>query len=267
MSSLRAKWGEIGCRVLVAGAYRRQWIEQFSGCAEGSLEPESVKSTFDVPGYTQAKKHGDKQGATEVVRRCLDKAYRCRVKLELARLEAKGYGEPVIVAPYKEGSPNALAKTAAEFLGKKLKIDVDDSIRELPCAARHDCQNQSAKFFDRPKFEGEVEAGKLYLLIDDMVTTGATLAELRSYIVQNGGHVAFACSLASNDGMDKQLHPHEETLAQVDKVFKSLGEAAREALKTSAGIIPDTLTEGEASFLGSHKGRNAMLRFVENLRS
>lgn len=258
--SLRCAWGKVACPVLVAGAYRDNWIREYYGCPSDT----GMMSTFDDSGYHAAKTLGDVKAAIEICRHILNRTYRFRVKRQLADLEAKGYGDPIFVAPCKPTSKNALAKKTAEFLGKKLKIEVDNKIQEVPCPSRRDLDRR-AKFFQRPQFTGEVEKGRLYIMVDDMVTTGATLAELRSYIVKNGGHVAFACSLASCDGMDKQLNPSGDNLNKVQRMFKALGGTVRDCLKNNTGLTPDTLTDAEADFLASGKGRYALEQYVRSV--
>ena len=258
--SLREEWGKAGCRVLVAEAYRQNWIVQTCDC----LPNTHIKSIFDNPHYVPAKKQGDVAAAIEICRVALDKAYRTRVKLLLADFKLKGYGDPIFVAPCKPTSQNALAKTAASFLGKKLGIDVDTHIQEIPCPSRKDMERRD-KFFQRPEFTGKVQKGRLYIMVDDMVTTGGTLAELRSYIVSQGGHVAFACSLASADGMDTQLHPKQETLDRVERMFKTLGQAVRDCIQNKAGLTPAALTQAEAEFFGSESGRHALKTMAQNL--
>jgi len=49
----------------------------------------------------------------------------------------------------------------------------------------------------RPEFDGPVEPGKSYVLVDDVVTLGGTLAEAANYIESKGGKVAGAIVLAN----------------------------------------------------------------------
>lgn len=260
MTNLRSQWGKAGCPVLVATAYKASWMSSLFGCSANAIN----HAIYDSEHYQLAKKQKDVKAAIEVCRHALDKAYRVRVKMEVDKLISKGYGEPILVAPCKPTSKNALAKTAAEFLGKKLKIEVDHSIQEKPCPSRREADRRD-KFFQRPEFIGNVQKGRLYILVDDMVTTGATLAELRSYIVKNGGDVAFACSLASCDGMDKQLHLSNVSKTRVENMFKSLGKAVQDCIKNTVGITPDTLTEAEADFLSSGKGKFALEQYVQSV--
>jgi hypothetical protein len=257
MSLLRCSWGKTACPVIVSAAYRASWMKQYYGC-----NPEGITSIYDNKEYQAAKTMADVGAAIEICRKALDKAYRYRVKRELEALSSKGYGQPILVAPCKPTSKNVLAKTAAEFLGKKLKIDVDTDIREKPCPSRRD-SDRRAKFFNMPKFEGPVQQGRVYIMVDDMVTTGATLAELRSHIIRNGGHVGFCCSLASCDAMDKKLDPDSENVKRAQTIFSKLGETVQDYLKNATGLTPETLTNAEAGYFASGKGQYALSQFAQ----
>jgi adenine/guanine phosphoribosyltransferase-like PRPP-binding protein len=58
----------------------------------------------------------------------------------------------------------------------------------------------------RPQFDGPVTAGKAYVLVDDVICLGGTLAELADYIQAGGGQVAAVVTLV-NAGRIKRLKP------------------------------------------------------------
>lgn len=58
----------------------------------------------------------------------------------------------------------------------------------------------------RPSFEGAVERGRNYVLVDDVTSMGGTLAELANYIRLNNGNVLGSIVLV-NAGRDKKFKP------------------------------------------------------------
>ncbi len=259
MKDLRCAWGGASCPVYVAGAYRTNWMVQSFGCSE-----ESVTSIYDDSNYVKAKKEADIKAAEKICEKIITPHYIQRIKRKLKALKEKGYGEPLLVAPCKSTSNNRLAIAAADLLSKELGIQIDHSIQQKPSASRGD-SNPALKLFAPPEFEGPIENKRLYIPIDDMITTGATLAELRSHIVTNGGHVAFTCSLASSDALDKRLDPSPTTLEKAKNCICSFDQATQDLIISNTGIRPNRLTDGEAHYFSTRKGRRALRCYTDNL--
>jgi hypothetical protein len=93
----------------------------------------------------------------------------------------------------------------------------------------------------RPEFEGPVQVGANYVLIDDVVNFGTTLAELAHYIQLNGGLVSDIAVLV-NAGRNKSLSPDRTTL-------KILKERFANEIIEIFGINIDALTANEAQYL------------------
>ena len=97
------------------------------------------------------------------------------------------------------------------------------------------------RLIHRPEFEGPVEAGAEYVLIDDVVNFGTTLAELAHYIQLNGGLVSNIAVMV-NAGRNKTLSPDRKTLRILKERF------ANEIIEIF-GINIDALTANEAQYL------------------
>jgi hypothetical protein len=97
----------------------------------------------------------------------------------------------------------------------------------------------------RPQFDGPVTAGTAYVLVDDVICLGGTLAELADYIQAGGGQVAAVVTLV-NAGRIKRLKP--ETL-----VIRLLREKFPDAIQHTFGIDPGALTANEASYLSGFR--------------
>ena len=108
----------------------------------------------------------------------------------------------------------------------------------------------------RPVFDGPVQAGKKYILVDDVVSLGGTLAELAHYVQSKGGVVAGVVVMV-NAGRQKSLKPHRKTL-------KILKERFANEIIEIFGIHVEALTANEAQYLVGFRSadeiRNRLLK-------
>jgi orotate phosphoribosyltransferase len=93
----------------------------------------------------------------------------------------------------------------------------------------------------RPEFDGDVQSGKRYVLVDDVTSLGGTLAELGHYIQSKGGIVEGIFVLV-NAGRSKSFSPDKQTL-------KILEERYSNELIEIFGIKASALTANEARCL------------------
>ena len=94
------------------------------------------------------------------------------------------------------------------------------------------------------EFDGPVQQGRDYLITDDNVTQGGTLADLRSYIERRDGHVVGATTLTGSR-QSEILASRAETLEALRAKFPDL-EAN---WKGAFGHDFSGLTQGEARYL------------------
>lgn len=102
------------------------------------------------------------------------------------------------------------------------------------------------------RFDGAVAAGQKYLLIDDAVTQGGTLADLRGYIESRGGVVVGATTLMGK--------PHSARLAitkpTLGQLRKSLGREFEAWWQEQFGYDFSKLTESEARYINKQITRS-----------
>lgn len=121
--------------------------------------------------------------------------------------------------------PVALAKVLSRRFGWDAALDIVQSSR-----AHHTGADAVARLLRVPQFDGKVEPGREYILVDDVVTSGSTLGALRRYIAQNGGKVVAAASFGASGsaqtghGSDLALKP--ETLNLLKRKFDLTALAA-----------------------------------------
>jgi DNA mismatch repair ATPase MutS/hypoxanthine-guanine phosphoribosyltransferase len=155
----------------------------------------------------RAAKSGDYDAAYRFVR-----AHFSQTALTLI-LELVGNDLPIIVPVRAEeiSGRNAIPRVYAAFLSELLGSTVDEDIVQADRAF-----HTNARAFERiarqPAFSGPVRAGATYLIVDDTLTMGGTLANLRGYIESRGGRVLLASALTKG-GRATTLAPNADLLA------------------------------------------------------
>jgi hypothetical protein len=87
-------------------------------------------------------------------------------------------------------------------------------------------------------FTGSIEQGKDYLLIDDHVGLGGTLANLRRYIETQGGNVIGMTTLTETAGGHK-IAPRPDTFsARKENMDRSLTSSGTESSDTQPTALP-----------------------------
>lgn len=236
--------------IYVRGPHNSHWID---GCSAPGL--------CNNPYYKAAKEENDLKAAIKIVQRSLDALYIAKLKQRLKGLQV-AYGmetEPLLIAPYKEGSPNRLATAAAVHLGKHLGLQVDSSIIEVAQGCLREL-TPLQRLFNCPKFEGEVQRGRWYIIVDDHISRGTTMASLRSHIVRNGGRFACGCVLASPTGEERvNLNASAKDIQRVAAGFNT---DIIKWFERMTDVIMDGLTQPEAAFLYSPPGKRQLAGFA-----
>ena len=87
-----------------------------------------------------------------------------------------------------------------------------------------------ARLANPAQFDGAVQAGKSYILLDDVLTSGSTINALRAHIEAGGGRVVAVTALAASGnpqtGAGQNLAPRPDVLQKLDAKF------GREQIKT-----------------------------------
>jgi hypothetical protein len=191
------------------------------------------------PAY-KAAKAGDGDAASDLV---FDTFNQIKM-LELKTLV--GGQAPTLVSAHafeREGV-NAIPEVFADQLGKILGWPVDTSVVQVNVVS-----HTGAKGFWRlamqAEFEGTVVPGCKYVLVDDFVGMGGTLANLKGHIESKGGTVLAAVSLTGK--------PHSAKLApSPDRLQELKVKHGTELENWWVGHFAhgfDALTESEARYL------------------
>lgn len=187
-----------------------------------------------VSTFYKAAKAGDEGAAVDLL-----------IELSLTWLyEHRERFEPglIFVAPHAREATgdNAIPQTLAAFCGTIFRGDVDNDIVQSR-RVFHTGADAMERIAARAQFQGAVVPGAKYVLVDDVVSLGGTLAELANYIQASEGVVHDALVLV-NAGRDKALVPRKGFVKLLQERF---GHEFTEIL----GIQQAALTANEANYL------------------
>lgn len=177
--------------------------------------------------YERAKRGGDKQAAFGYAE------YLFEQNLGAVDAIREKYGAlkpiilPIVSKEKMEGGVykyNAIPAAFASLLQSKTGWDIqgEDSrqpILQVTKAGRTGAQKIES-FTKQAYFEGPVQKGRNYIIVDDHVAKGGTIANLMDYIERNGGHVVAASALviaSPNTGLKptrSAVHAAEKTVGE-----------------------------------------------------
>jgi len=190
------------------------------------------------PAYRSAKQ-GDFAAAIKLVSTIL-------TAFELDRLQQEyRANSPILVGVHavEELSINYIPQAMTAWLASRLGWEHDRDIVQINRVG-HTRASGWHRLAHQPIFDGEVQSGGEYLLLDDFVGQGGTLANLRGFIEARGGLVIGALALTGK-AYSSILAITGETLAALRAKHGNLEFWWREQF----GFGFDAVTESEGRYL------------------
>ncbi len=139
---------------------------------------------------------------------------------------------------------NAIPEALADIIAKQLEWRADAGIVQTNIVA-HTGADGFSRLARQAEFGGDVASQQNYVLVDDFVGQGGTLANLRSHIVRGGGFVLGATVLTGK--------AHSAVLALSESTLEALRKKHGKELENwwceRFGFGFDCLTESEARYL------------------
>jgi len=148
---------------------------------------------LDEAGKSMAYRYA-KAGDAEAARRVVEDV----LKPELVLMLNRQFPEAIVASIHAEESTgvNKLSVMYARALGDIGDFELEDSIVQTN-RAQHTGATARQRLARRVEFAGSVLSGRQYLIVDDVVTSGSSLAALRHFIESLGGLVVAASTLAA----------------------------------------------------------------------
>ena len=159
--------------------------------------------------------------------------------------EFVGRGRPRLLAVHavEDAGMNAIPRVFARHLAQRFDLALESGIIQINRVTHTRADGYHRLAFPAV-FAGDSKEAD-YLLVDDFVGQGGTLANLRGYVEDQGGRVVGAISLAGQ-GRSSRLRPNEETLGRLREKH---GNELEEWWISTFGYGFDRLTESEAGYL------------------
>lgn len=157
-----------------------------------------------------------------------------------------GERTPILVPVHalEDQGINRIPAAFAELLGEKMHLEVEIGIVQGN-VVNHTGASGWERMVRPPVFDGNVERGKEYLLVDDFVGQGGTLANLRGYLLAGGSAVLGGTTLTGR--------ADSATLALELRTLTALKEKHGNEIENwwlqSFGYGFECLTESEARYL------------------
>jgi hypothetical protein len=192
------------------------------------------------PTYAAAKA-GDADAALKLAENLVNPA-------ALAELQCLlGNRRPLLLPVVAEeaGGFNAIPDAVAQLLGRMMKLAVVAGDIVQTNKVGHTRAKAFQRLVTPAEFGGSIQQAADYILIDDHVGLGGTLANLRGYVEGHDGRVIAMTTLTeSREGRYIALRP-----ATLDMLRSKHGEALDHLWESQFGYQVDCLTEVEAQVL------------------
>lgn len=196
----------------------------------------SVKQHVDY----RAAKSGDGLAAIHLVRDTLN-------PMQIQALASLFTGhKPILVSAhaYEREGVNAIPEIFADEIAELLSWPVDNGIVQINVVA-HTGADGFSRLARQAEFDGAIQVGAEYVMVDDFVGMGGTLANLRGLIESQGGKVLAAVALTGK--------PHSAQLQlttdRLNELRHKHGTELEHWWQQRFGHAFDALTESEARYL------------------
>jgi len=198
------------------------------------------ESTVKQHPHYWAAKTGDALAADYLVKDTLNPA-----KIEALSVLLAGR-KPILVSAhaYEQNGVNAIPEVFADELAECLNWEVDGGVVQVNVVS-HTGADGFSRLARQAQFDGTIQPGTEYVMVDDFIGMGGTLANLRGHIEAHGGKVLAAVALTGKPHSAK-LRLTQSTL---DELRNKHGKELEHWWQERFGHAFDALTESKARYL------------------
>ena len=190
-----------------------------------------------------AAKSGDVTAAARLAQSMVSEAGIAALR---SLIEAVSDSHPTLVSAhaYEREGFNAIPAALTEMLSEQLGVPFDTTVVQINVVG-HTGADGYGRLSRQAAFGGDIHKGQHYLIVDDFIGQGGTLANLRGWVEKGGGEVVGALAL-SGKPYSAILKPSEE---QIHELRKKHGREFEKWWREHFGHAFDCLTQSEARYL------------------
>ena len=217
---------------------RVAWPQDFPDAV--LLAPES--QTRQHPEYAAAKS-GDAAAARRLVDALVEDSGLAAVR---SLLDGATDGRPMLVSAhaYEREGFNAIPPVLAHVVSGRLGTPFDTSVVQTNIVG-HTGADGYGRLGRQAAFDGVIERGRQYVMVDDFIGQGGTLANLRGWVEKKGGTVVGAVGLTGKPYSAKL----KVTKEQIHELRQRHGREFEKWWREHFGHPFDCLTQSEARYL------------------
>jgi len=198
------------------------------------------ESVVKVHANYGAAKAGDIESAKALVSSFVNDSGIERLK----RLIGGRFPELVPIHALEAAGVNEIPVALGHELSRRLGLRVNLSVAQVNSVG-HTGASGFARLAHQARFDGEIERGSLYLVVDDFVGQGGTLANLIGYITSEGG-VVIGATVLTGKPYSAMLEPSRGNL---EALRRKHGKDLEDWWIQEFGFDFDCLTRSEAHYL------------------
>ena len=215
---------------------RAKWEADFPLAVANDLKGNLI----DLPNYQEAKA-GNVIAALQLVQSVLQEETITKIRQNFK------FQKDTLIVPVnalEEAGKNPIPTVFAYELANRLNLEPYLEIVQAIKVARTR-KSADYRLVFSPAFSGEVLANRTYLIVDDVLIQGGTVASLRGYINNRGGKVIGVAVLSAKEH-SLRLAPSKEILENIRHKF---GEELNQFWKEEFNYEISELTHSEATVL------------------
>ena len=196
------------------------------------------------PDYPDAKSSHDVTAAANLANSLVDESRIAEVRSLIAQISERGGLMLVSASAYEGEGFNAIPAALTELLSERLGTPFDRTVVQTNIV-NHTGADGYGRLARQAAFEGRVEKKREYLMVDDFIGQGGTLANLRGWIEKQDGKVVGAIALTGKFYSAK-INPSQE---QLHELRQKHGSDFEKWWKAHFGHTFNCLTQSEARYL------------------
>ena len=201
------------------------------------------RRTKQHPEYAAAKS-GDSLAAAALVRSLVDERGLVDVGDLIASVKASGSLVLVSAHAYEREGVNSIPAALAQLLSARFGLRNDEFVVQTNIVS-HTGASGYGRLARQAAFGGRIACAGCFVMVDDFIGQGGTLANLRGWIERQGSTVVGAVGLTGKPYSAK-LNPTPE---QLDELRQEHGREFEDWWRERFGHAFDCLTQSEARYL------------------